>query len=201
MKRWTEKEDFYLEEKWGRTSIKKICRILNRTESSVMHRARKKKLGGIYKTGDYYLATDVARILGVNKTTVCYWIKNKGLKANRVKYISQERLLIEHSDLLKWLEENPKRWTANRLEFYALGLEPEWLKEKRRVDLNKKYAMEGYTDEEDQRIISLYKMDYKIKDIAEEVGRTEDMIKHRLKKLRKLGINIPYKNAGTHSLH
>lgn len=201
-KTWTIEEDDYLERKWGRASVKSIAGRLNRSMRSVEHRALELELGGMYKTGEFWMASDVARVLGIYRSTVGGWINKYGLKANKVCYKDQPRYQISLEDLLEWLEQNQSRWSAKGLEEYSLGCEPEWLIIKRKEDSKKKSKREAYTDEEDSIIVSMYKLDYTFDKIAKETGRTVDMVKNRVKVLRESGkYKIPYKNGRTQTLN
>lgn len=197
-KRWTAEEEEYLESKWGIVSMATLTKKLGRSKRAIEHRALGMGLGGMYETGDMLLSSEVAKTLGVATSTILCWVRDKGLKAKRVKLKSQQRVLISLDDLIEWLKEHDELWNANKLEYLALGKEPEWLKQKRQRDRNKKWKRTSYTPAEDSKIISLYKMNYTFAEIAKETGRTAYMVKHRIDKLRSLGHKIPYKNAKTH---
>ena len=195
-KRWTIDEDNYLEEKWGLMKVEKIAKKLGRGIRAIEHRAITLGLGGVYSTGEALMASEVAEIVGVYKSTVCNWIEKYELRARKVCHKSQAKYQIDLIHLTKWLEKNQHRWNANKMEEYALGVEPQWLKDKRKADLNKKSRRSGYTPTEDNIIVTMYKNDYTFEKIAKETGRTVDMIKHRVKKLRAEGkYKIPYKNG------
>lgn len=195
-KNWSIEEDDYLESKWGKMAVDRIAKRLGRSIRAVEHRAVELSLGGMYSTGDYWMASEVARIIGVARSTVCNWIKKYDLKAKKVCYKDQPKYQIDLKDLIKWLEENQDKWSAKKLDEYGLGVEPEWLREKRRIDISKKDRREPYTEEEDFRIVSLYKLNYTFEQIAKETNRSIHMVKNRIKVLRKEGkYNIPYKNG------
>lgn len=200
-KTWTIEDDDFLERKWGKMKVERIARTLKRSVRAVEHRVIELELGGMYNTGEFWMASDVARALGVYRSTVGNWINKYGLEAKKVCLKDQPKYQIDLKDLVKWLEANQKRWSAKNLDEYSLGIEPDWLKEKRRIDIKKKNKREPYTDGEDARIVAMYKLNYTYVKIAEETGRTVDMVKNRIKVLRESGkYNIPYKNGMTQTL-
>ena len=197
-KHWTFEEDDFLENKWGKMDVEKLAKRLKRSVRAVEHRAVDLGLGGLYKTGEYWMASEVAKVIGVYRSTVCNWINKHGLKAKKVNYRSQARYRIDLKDLIKWLESNQDRWNTKNLEEYALGCEPNWLKEKRKTDANKKPKKARYSKELDSKLVFLYKRNYTFEAIAEETGITVHMAKGRIKVLRESGeYNIPYKNGKT----
>lgn len=52
--KWTKKDVEYLEENFGRKTIKALARKLNRTEDAVIIKAKRIGLGGITETNGFY---------------------------------------------------------------------------------------------------------------------------------------------------
>lgn len=202
-KRWTIEEDMTLEIHWGNYKVSTIAKKLGRSVRAIEHRAVALGLGGMIGGSGHLGVPDVVDMLGVNKSTVWKWIKTGGLKARKVILKKKGFYIITMEDLINWLRENPKRWHSGKMEVGCLGLEvekEEWLIEKRKADSKTKRKREAYTPSEDRKILELYLKGLNAKQIAEEVNRPYEGVKHRIIKIRNENENVPYKNAKTHIL-
>jgi len=87
--------------------------------------------------------------------------------------------------LLEWLKNNQDKWNSTRLDEYGLGVEPQWLKEKRKTDIDiPKRKFYKWTKQEDQKLILYYKQGkLTYKQIGEKLNRSESAVDHRLSKL------------------
>ena len=187
---WTDKELEYLEDKWGITSVKTICKNLGRTEVAVIVKAKRLGLGSPYRSGEYITANQIAKMLKVDVHTVTdYWIAKCGLKGNKRAMRSQEMYLIKIENLKKWLELNQDKWDSKKLDSYELGEEPKWLQDKRFKDLNiPKRKFQKWTDAEDSQLISLYKLGFIQKEIAKRLNRSDNAIQRRVSRLKEKGL-------------
>lgn len=194
-KRWSEEEKEFLEDYWGIRTIKYLSTKLKRSQRAIEHKAIQLNLGGAYETGDYLLASDVARMFNCDFCVIKRWFK-LGLPYTDRALNQKKMYRIKHQDLINWLKNNQNEWSSTELEMYALGEESDWLKEKRILDKDKipKNTRKKFTQTEDKIIINLFNMGKRAIDIATELGRSEDSIKHRIKKLRKEE-KIGYVNA------
>ena len=194
-KHWTKEDDEKLKSKWGKITLKQISRILHRSQRSIKNRAIKLGLGGMYDVLDHWTGSDIASAIGVARSTTSKWIKEYGLPSHKIKLGKSYRYQVEWDDLMHWLENNQDKWRTDKMEYLALGEEPEWLVAKRQLDKQTELSRKPYTKAEDNKIVSLYKQNYLDREIAAIVGRNENKIRHRIKKLRKENSDIPYKNA------
>lgn len=181
---WTNKQVEYLEEKWGVLNVKTISLNLNKTEIAVILKAKRLKLGGCYNS--YNLtANEVANILNIDIHSVTdYWIAKCGLKGRKRALRNKPIYQINLSDLVLWLKDNQDKWDSRRVEIYVLGEEPEWLQDKRKKDIQipiKRFKK--WTKDEDKRAISLFKIGYRYKEIAEQLQRSKDSVARRLSRL------------------
>jgi hypothetical protein len=86
--------------------------------------------------------------------------------------------------LLEWCKEHQDLWDSRKVELFALGEEPEWLKTKRKLVTNKpKKTFQKWTRKEDNKAIDLFKFGYKYKDIAKELSRSTEAVERRLSRL------------------
>lgn len=197
-KTWSPDDDDLLEDKWGNWTIKTLSERLGRTEKAILHRVSFLGLGSSLTHDECLTASEIARILNMNKSTICKWINKKGLKSVKKALIKQPVHRVKLKDLLDWLEKNQDCWNASQVEEFGLGLEPDWLREKRRKDMNKKPSRMKYEKTEDDKLVRMHIMGCTLKEISNELGRTQKSVSNRLEVLRKMGRKIPYKNPKNH---
>ncbi|MDQ0149147.1 helix-turn-helix domain-containing protein [Eubacterium multiforme] len=182
-RKWTEKEINYLLEKWGSSGVEKIAKYLKRKETAVIAKARKLGLKTLYK-GEYLTTPDIAAILGITQQTVWKWIKTNKFKISKKNILNRKMYLITLENLVKWLKDNQDSWDASKVELYALGIEPKWLIEKRKIDAKKyKKRYKSWSKNEDFQLINMYKLGYRAKDIAKEINRSVPAVNHRIRRL------------------
>ncbi len=184
-KTWTEEEKEKLRELWGEYSIGHISKKLKRKESAIEVMAGKLRLGCRYK--NYMSANQAGELLGVEGRVLIRW-KDKGLKIKTKEGVERQRHLICIEDLTKFLKDNQDLWDSRKLELFALGQEPEWLKEKRRKDM-KEPAKHGarWTKQEEGMLIAQYNAGKSKKEIAAMLGRSEMGVQRKVDKLKSSG--------------
>ena len=88
------------------------------------------------------------------------------------------------SDLLEWLRCHQELWDSRKIEPYGLGVEYEWLKEKRKRDaLLPPRKAQKWTPVEDRRAIDMYRMGKTYQEIGDTLGRSACSIEHRIMRL------------------
>lgn len=133
---WTKEEETLLSDLWGTESFEIIAKKLNRTVSSIKNKAFLLGLGSAVENNYNGLTIkDISDLLGININTVSVGWIGLGLKY-KVQKISKSKSYryVEIKDLYEFLEENQNIWDSRNLEKNILGKEPEWLKEKRKLD-------------------------------------------------------------------
>lgn len=193
-KRWTASEDLTLENAWGSWTMEAMIKKLGRSENQIRRRAYNLGLGRQTHCSDYLNRKVISEMLGVDSRTVKKWIEEYGLKAKCEKRNNYVYYKVQMNHLKKWLKDNVDKWNSNKLEYYALGSEDEWLKEKRKEDFKKCKYKKDYSEQQDKQIIQMYMLGYEIEEIAKEMKRSRYGIQKRLSRLREKGFNIPYKN-------
>lgn len=183
---WSPEEEEQLRELWGLKTIPQISKIMERSHNAVLVKSKRLGLGAFKNSGEWLPALQIANILGIDVHTVTdYWIPKLSLPYKRIaprgkKYFKYIRL----TDLMAWLESNLDKWDSRRVEPYALGNEPEWLQKKRKTDAaSSPRGCFKWTQHEDARLVTLYRRGVKIKDIAEELGRSPAGVEHRAARL------------------
>lgn len=107
--------------------------------------------------------------------------KYEDFPKRKVKVVYYCREFVVFDKILSWLEGHQELFDASKIEPYAFGLEPQWLKDKRTMDYQKHQRRNAlaWTSEDDSRLIFLLKCGKNTTEIANELQRTVDSIYHR----------------------
>ena len=169
---WTNDMEEFLEDKWGIWSVKRLAKHFNTTECAITNKAERLKLGGAYS--QYLSTTDIANMFGIARRTVLnYWILKYGLKASSNPLKTQKIYRVKHEDLIKFLKDNPDKYTTNNLELYALGEEYDWLIEKRKYDKENYVKTGEWSMQEINNMNKWYEEEgIGLKEIAKRLNRT-----------------------------
>ena len=185
---WTKEEDELLEELWGVRSPQCIADKLGRNVGAVIQRVKARGLGAFTAVGVYINRNQAAQMACVGYKVLCRnWEPNHGLcfKKKKVRSDAKSQYLIKMDDFIEWLEAHQELWDSRKMEYYALGFEPEWLTAKRKRDseLTNKPRGTKYTSREDAQIIMYLKMNKTQKEIGKLLNRSEASINARIMKL------------------
>ena len=184
-KKWSESEINYLDKYWGRKELAYLSIRLKRTKKAVVLKSKRMKLGASTKADEYLTARQVAKILNVDSHVVLRWVEKYNLKAERKILLYKRRFfLIQHCDLLEWLENNQDKFDSRKIDSLNFGYEPEWLQGKRERDKKlPKNRFKKWTNFEIQRIINLAQ-DMTYKEVAKKMDRSHDSIEKQFGKLQ-----------------
>lgn len=186
-KNWTKDEIEYLSGNWGRYSIPQLSKKLNRSENAVKIKIFRYSLGQAVTNANCLNAHQLSNLMGVDIHTVTnYWIPKCGLKAkHKAPRGQRKQWFISMGVLMQWLKNNQDKWDSRRVEEFALGPEPEWLKRKRTADrVLPERRLQKWTRKEDQEAIRLYKTgNYTYQQIGSALGRSATSIGHRISRL------------------
>ena len=182
---WTKEKEEFLEDKWGIWSVQRLARHFGCTETAIISKVDKLKLGGAYS--QYYTTIDIANLFGIHRRTVLvYWIKKYGLHAVSLPLRTQKIYRIKHEDLLEFLEHNQDKYSTLKLELYALGVEPDWLAEKRARDkITTPRKGEFWTLNEVKKLHELRDNGHTLKEIAVELDRTYNSVRRAHLRFKK----------------
>lgn len=199
---WKQEELDYLTEKWGSSPIKSIAQKLGRSEGAVILKAQRLGLGAFLQSGDYITVQELYRALGTRSGTGyknISWIKNRGLPVMRKRVRSCYFRVIKIDAFWKWAYANQSILDFSHMPKGTLGIEPDWVKEKRRQDERKAAAVTqrpwtGYDDERLRGMLKAYR--YTTDEIAHQLGRTEGAV---IRRISTLGLKYrPLRNS-THN--
>lgn len=186
-RRWTNEEITFLEDNYGKLSLDKIAKKLNRTTYAVVMKRDKMKMGPIRESCDYLTFNYVTKVLcGLTNTHSRKFLLNIGCPAKKKKFITKQLLIVNQKALWKWLEENRNKLNFRYMNPGDLGYpEPAWADIKRSSDKNvfkqRNRINKNWTSHEDRQLIFLVEQ-YKFNayEIAKMLNRTERAVQKRL---------------------
>lgn len=188
-KNWTSIEDDILFQYYGKVSMEKLCHMLRRSNASILMRLH--YLEGstdMASVGGFLKPSDIATFMGVRPETVRDWINKNILLA----YKHEKKFLIEEEYFWNWLKNNTERVNFIKVEEYVLYTVPEWYSEIVKAKQKEIYSDKAklkygkpYTSTENALMLNLFDKGWSFKDIANEVDRTKDGVRHQLWRLSK----------------
>lgn len=185
--KWTSQEEYYLQDKWGELSINKLAKDLGRSENAVIVRAQRMGLGAHLHADHRVTANQLILAIYGGKQqggwTINRWIEN-GLPVKKHRVRNSDFKVLDIDDFWKWAEQHKELMDFSRMEENILGKEPDWVKQKRRIDIKEKFNTSPWTDAEDKKLVYLldqYKYTYD--DLCRMMNRTEGAIKRRISTL------------------
>ena len=201
---WTEAEKNYLAEHWGQFTVPSLCKRLNRSKNAILIMVQKLNLGAYYDSGDYITLHQLILALGYASSTMGYinksWVKNRGLPVHHKKHTEKVVKIVYLDEFWEWAEKNQAFLDFSKFEENALGLEAEWVKEKRKRDLRNthSYTKTPWTPEEDAYLKDLLKAHrFTYAEISKRLKRTDGAIQRRI---CDLGIKERPVKAENHTL-
>lgn len=193
-KYYTKEEEIYITEKWGQIKVETIAKNLNRDIDSIYSKAWRLGLGKSFDDG-CFRSKDLVEILKVEFKKIAKWVKEDGLKCKKIGQYYQ----FEHNDVINFLKNNQDKWNSTKLKPYGLGIEPQWLKDKRKKD-NKGDMLYSKDEEEYIKIMwSKYLMKVMTKEqlldeVAKKLNRTKLAINTKIVRMKLTGVTkkIPF---------
>ena len=184
---WTKQEEEYLVENWGTISVGTIAKNLNRSENAVVVRKCRLGLGSFLESGDYITWNQLQIALFGNNTSSGYkkisWVRNRDFPIHTKRVNNNSFKVVYLDEWWEWAEKNWDLLDFSKFEENLLGEEPQWVKEKRKHDVEKayKYIMTPWTKTEDDKLMFLVaKQKYTYDDLSKILRRTNGAIQRRL---------------------
>ena len=183
---WTKQEEEYLIEKWGTVSVKAIAKALNRSETAVIVRKDRLGLGAFLESGEYVSCNQLAVALGkpnFSDYMMTSWVQNRGFPVHTKRVNNNTFRIVYLDEWWEWAEKNKDLLNFSKFEENLLGEEPQWVKDKRRHDVEKarKYILTPWTKTEDEKLIFLVsKHRYTYDELSKMMRRTNGAIQRRL---------------------
>lgn len=196
-KKWTAAEERLLEEKWGEVAVPALARMLGRSRTAVIVRAQRIGLGAHLENDDR---------VSFNQIFIALYGKNQGQYTARrlqehgfpIRYhrVNKSRFKgVDLKEFWQWAEEHKDLYSLASMEPGILGPEPEWVKDKRKSDLQTRRKIgthnAPWTSVEDARLRRMNEAGkYTITEIAAAVGHSEGAVKRRIS---TIGLKASYK--------
>ena len=189
-KNWTKQEEEYLSENWGTLSVATIAKNLGRSENAVVVRKCRMGLGAFLDNGDYVTWNQLQHAIGSGNCggyKMTSWIKNRGFPVHTKRVNNNSFMVVYLDEWWIWAEKNRDILDFSKFEENALGLEPDWVKDKRRHDYEKsrKYKKTPWTKAEDEKLRRLLsKGNYTYDELSKILHRTNGAIQRRICELK-----------------
>ena len=176
---WTEEEDNYLKDTWGKYKVSTISRKINRTKYSIITRAIILNLG---PQTQWYTTGEIQEMTGIDRTSIVKIIKRHDLKYCK-DTTNKTRYQMNDDQIKALLEVVPNSWNYYNLTVDLWGKKkPEWLRFKIEADKNKSRKTNKYwTEKEDFILLDRIRNNCSIDRISLETGRDIASIKYRLR--------------------
>lgn len=188
---WSEKEE-ELREFWGVKSINVLAKRFNVNARQVINKASVLKLGTWIENSEYLTFMEVITALGQKSSGYAYK-RLKKLNIPLVKVVRcQSKEMVDMRKFWEWAEENKKQLNFAKFEKGALGKEPDWVDEKRKLDYKNptKHSKKWSKESEQLLIKNATSGKYTLPEIAKDFARTESAIR---RKLSRLGVKSNFK--------
>lgn len=178
-KKWTKEEDEYLIRNYSRSSMKNLCKALNRSHLAIRDRAI--ILGVLRYDGTYLNASELSDCFSCSKFVALNWIKKYGLPAKQLNNIKGNTFMIDVDEFWVWADKN--RSLIDWSGYIPLSLlpEPVFVKECIKEHSKPTQHRKKITQCEKVKIYNMYCKGVSIKEIATTFERTEYAIKHILR--------------------
>lgn len=182
---WTEDDKIYLSDNWGSVAMPTLMAKLNRNKNAILIMVQRLNLGAFLDSGDYITFNQLLLSLGYTGGTgylTKSWIKDRAFPV-KYKRVHENRFMTVYlEDFWKWAEKNQDLLDFSRFEENALGKEPAWAKEKRKIDYqySRRISTEPWTPTEDEKLKRLLKQQkYGYQELSKILGRTSGAIQRR----------------------
>lgn len=185
-KTWSAADDNRLREMWGQVSIPAISTKLGRSQNAVIVRACRLNLGPFLEHGDYITLHQLSIALGFGRSSCKYflnsWVENRGFPIHTKKRNKSSIRVVYLDEFWEWAEKNRSFLDFSKMEPLALGEEPEWVKQQRKMDYQafSLQRKDPWTEEEDSRLVMLLKMHkYGYAELSQMMHRSAGAIQRR----------------------
>lgn len=137
---WTSEDDEQLRELWGHPGgIPKIARVIGRSEYAIKLRAMRLKLGPYLNGGELVSLLQVAQIIvGFDDSgSITYSMRRweeHGLPVHKTRVQRSRWKQVNIDEFWAWAKKNQDILDFSRFEENRLGMEPTWVKKKRKID-------------------------------------------------------------------
>lgn len=174
---WTDEELDYLERNYTKRSCTFIAKKLKRSLVSIKRKASTLGLNA-YIHDEVHVKT-MACCFNADSRMVNRWIDKFGLPCKRTKRGNAEFRTIDIATFWKWAKDHQEIIPWSKYEMYSLPPQPEWLKDAiKQYNETQKNHRKHITGIEKQTVMRMKSLGYSDKEIAQELNRTVESVKH-----------------------
>jgi plasmid maintenance system antidote protein VapI len=191
-KTYSDEEIAIIDELVGTHTLNSIAKKLGRPLEGLRVKVIELGYGDLHMEAGTYSAKALAEAIGVSHEAVRRWVLTKGLPAKKKsRYTGVDRKDMHYhitiDDFWKWAEKNKDFIEFNKIPLDSLPPEPAWVMYERRKQFYRPAKQKIWTPEEDETLLDYYyKQALKQREIADKMGRTQNSIEKRLKRLREM---------------
>ncbi|MFA0816006.1 MAG: hypothetical protein ACC608_09495 [Anaerofustis sp.] len=184
-KPWTQEEYDYLEDNWGLKSLQAIANHLNRSEAAINIKVFRLGLGAFLENGEYVTFNQLCLALGRTGGTgymMKSWVEERGFPIKHKRVNNCKFKVVYLDEFWKWAEKNRTFIDFSKVEENIIGKEPEWVREQRKLDWDKKvkFRICPWTIIEDDELRHLLQQSkYTYDEISVKMHRTVGAIQRR----------------------
>lgn len=179
--KWMPEEELYMERYYLLRPVNKIAEKLNRSVSSVKHKAA--RMGLNHYTNSYHART-IASCFKVDFLVVKRWIEKFGLPCKTLKCSNGTRYMIEADDFWNWAEKHRDIINWSKYERLSMCPEPGWLEDEIKNYATPKSRVK-FTEQEIILVKGMLHRRLGYKEIAAQTGRSYYSISHLCRKIYK----------------
>ena len=180
---WTAEEDARLQETWGKREVNMIAGFMKRTPKSIEKRARLLRLGSGHDADGKLSCNKLLKALKPNcdYSTAMKTLKRHGLPVVEKTYRGRTVRMIDIEKFWKWAEENKGEINWSKVEPNILGVEPDWVAERRRIDFREysRGQQRAWTSAEEGYLKQLVAEGKPMAEIKSRLNRSSNAIRRR----------------------
>lgn len=180
-RRWTQKEINYLVRFYAYQPLSVTAKKLQRTKRGVKYKAADI---GLHRYTESLTAKTLAQCFNSDVSVVIRWIEKFNLPCKKTFYNNQHRYFIDIDEFWKWAEQNKGLINWIKYDVESLPPDPLWVKEERAKMHNTKHR-KTITIYDKQTVKSMDRQGFTNAQIAKELGRTVESIKHIKKSINR----------------
>ena len=185
---WTPEEEAYLSDKWGEMSVLCIAKKLGRSDNAVVVRAQRLGLGA-HLESDTRISVNQLMLTLFGGVALGAYTRDRyiryGMPVKKHRVKNNTFLVIDIPEFWKWAEQHKDILNFASFEAFALGPEPAWVKQKRKLDVERHRAIgphnAPWTQAEDGKLIRMLSQHrFTYEQLATELRHTEGAVKRRI---------------------
>lgn len=184
-RRWTEEELEMLERYNGTCTCAMMAKRLGRSPDAVKLKMSRSGLLGFAQATELLTAYQILKAYGINYRKLKRW-QRLGLKRKKISGYNT----FKQKDVYEFMKNHPEEWDATKVVNDSLFMNEPWFLKKRREDRAGRKKRRRWTPSDVSHLILRYRQGAPIRQIAEEMDRSESSIKNKMHYMTERGFRI-----------